>query len=88
VRPAARLSASAGRAGAALTLGVALELTAGREDVAAARATDRKGLKLLGDRRRVGTSDAKQREVLFGATQFPRRWAGWPGRRQRAPDRE
>jgi GSH-dependent disulfide-bond oxidoreductase len=38
-----------------------------------ARPAVQKGLKLLEDRRRVGPPDAKQREVLFGATQFQRR---------------
>lgn len=38
-----------------------------------ARPAVQKGLELLQDRRRVGPPDAKQREVLFGATQFQRR---------------
>jgi GST-like protein len=38
-----------------------------------ARPAVQKGLKLLEERRRVGPPDAKQREVLFGATQFQRR---------------
>jgi GST-like protein len=32
-----------------------------------------KGLKLLEDRRRVGPMDDKQKEVLFGATQYQKR---------------
>jgi hypothetical protein len=32
-----------------------------------------KGLKLLEERRRVGPMDEKQKEVLFGATQYQRR---------------
>jgi len=38
-----------------------------------ARPAVQKGLTLLADRRRVGPPDAKQRENLFGATQFQRR---------------
>ncbi len=38
-----------------------------------ARPAVKKGLELLAERRRVGPPDAKQKEVLFGATQYQRR---------------
>ncbi|MBL8699366.1 MAG: glutathione S-transferase N-terminal domain-containing protein [Alphaproteobacteria bacterium] len=43
-----------------------------REEIAA-RPAVKKGLELLAERRRVGPPDAKQKEVLFGATQYQRR---------------
>jgi len=42
-------------------------------DAIDARPAVKKGLELLADRRRVGPPDAKQKENLFGATQFARR---------------
>ena len=42
-------------------------------DAIDARPAVKKGLELLAERRRVGPPDAKQKEVLFGATQYARR---------------
>lgn len=42
-------------------------------DTIAERPAVKRGLELLADRRRVGPPDAKQKEVLFGATQYQRR---------------